>query len=272
MPVFKWVTLLLACCSSLALAVEPGEQVEYRKSVMKTLDEGVTAYRTAVQLGVPQSELAKHLRLLALTSSQISKAFEPRIDGGQAKPDVWRKWSEFSKRADSQSAKLMQLAESGAVGSLSGANSPENALGCDACHEAFRRPTARQASAAKKSSGSADSVEYRQQLMRVIDSQTSAIGQILSGTIPEDNFPSHLEVVSLTAELASREFEKGVAGGATLPRAWQEKARFLRMMQDFSGNAIKASRIARQDGKDAAAVTVIDALPCRQCHDVFRKK
>jgi hypothetical protein len=44
------------------------------------------------------------------------------------------------------------------------------------------------------------------------------------------------------------------------------------MMQDFSDNALKASRIARQDGKDAAAVMVIDALPCRQCHDVYRRK
>lgn len=118
----------------------------------------------------------------------------------------------------------------------------------------------------------ADPVEYRQQIMRSIDAQTSAIGQILAGTIPEDNFASHLEVVSLSASLAVAAFERGVPGGDTLPKAWQENVKFLRAMQEFSDNAAKAARIARQEGKDAAAVAVIDALPCRQCHDVYRKK
>jgi cytochrome c556 len=269
MRIMRWI-ILLACFSSVSGAVEPAEQIEYRKSVMKTLDEGLMAYQTATQLGVPQSEIAQHLRALALTSGQIKKAFEPRIEGGYAKPDVWKKWSEFSKRAESQSSKLMQLSTSAASGSLPGANELKTALGCVGCHEAFRQPAAKSATASR--TPATDPIAYRQQLMRVIDAQTSAIGQILSGTIPEDSFAVHLEVVSLTAGLATGAFERGTPGGDTLPRAWQEKTRFLRLMEDFSGNAIKASRIARQDGKDAAAVMVIDALPCRQCHDIYRKK
>jgi len=271
MRIGKWV-VLLACCSSIGWSVEPGEQIEYRKSVMKTLDEGVVAYQTALKLGAPQSEISRHLKSLALTSGQIKKAFEPRVEGGYAKPDVWKKWSDFSKRADAQSARLMQLSELAASGSLSGGNDPKTALGCSGCHDAFRQSSAKTASSATKAAQTADSIEYRQQLMRVIDAQTSAIGQILSGTIPEDNFASHLEVVSLTASLASGAFDRGAPGGEALPKVWQEKARFLRTMQDFSENAIKASRTARQDGKDAAAVMVIDALPCRQCHDVYRRK
>ena len=269
MRIAKWI-IFLASCSTVGWAVEPGEQIEYRKSVMRTLDEGVVAYQTAVQLGAPQAELAKHLRVLALTSGQIKKAFEPRVEGGYAKPDIWKKWADFSKRAETQNSKLMQLSESTAP--FSGANDIKTALGCGGCHDAYRQPVAKTANAARKVSGAIDSIAHRQQLMRVIDAQTSAIGQVLSGTIPEDNFVQHLEVVSLTASVASSAFEKGAPGGDTLPRAWQEKTKFLRMMQDFSDNALKASRIARQDGKDAAAVMVIDALPCRQCHDVYRRK
>ena len=271
MRIIKLITLL-ACFPPMTWAVEPGEQIEYRKSVMKTLDEGLVAYQTAMTLGAPHSEIALHLRVLALTSGQIKRAFEPRIEGGYAKPDIWKKWSEFSKRAESQSARLMQLSASAASAPLPTANDLKTALGCVGCHQTFRQPVAKSASDLRASSETAGSIQHRQQLMRVIDAQTSAIGQILSGSIPEDSFAVHLEVVSLTAGLATGVFQKGVPGGGTLPRVWQEKGRFLRLMEEFSGNAIKASRIAQQDGKDAAAVMVIDALPCRQCHDVYRKK
>lgn len=271
MRVLKWI-ILLACCSSLAQAVEPGEQIEYRKSIMKTLDKGVVAYQSAVQLGVPPAEIAKHLQVLAMTSGHIKKAFEPQVEGGYAKADIWKKWADFAKRADNQSAKLTQLSESVGAGRVLGANDLKAALGCAGCHESFRQPIAKTKSAVRKLGQEVDSIEYRQQLMRIVDAQTSAIGQILSATVPEDNFATHLEIVSITASLASSAFERGAVGGDTLPRAWEEKDRFLQMMQDFSGNALKASRIAQQDGMAAAAVMVIDALPCRQCHDVYRQK
>lgn len=127
--------------SYIASAIEPQEQIEYRKSVMKTLDEGVAAYRSAVELGAPSAELAKHLKLLSLTSGQIKKAFEPRVEGGRAKTDVWKKWPDFVKRAESQGTRLRQLSDSVASGAVSTKSIDLNAaLGCAGCHDAYRRP------------------------------------------------------------------------------------------------------------------------------------
>ena len=272
MRAIKWF-VLLACWPMISWSLELGEQIEYRKSVMKTLDEGVVAYRSALQLGASRAEIAKHLKVLALTSGQIKAAFEPRVDGGYAKADVWKKWADFSRRADTQSAKFAQLSELAASGVLSPINpDPTSALGCVACHNAYRLPVESRVASAPRSPAGADPVAYRQQIMRVIDAQTSAIGQILAGTVSEDGFASHLEVVSLMASVAFAAFERGPPGGASLPNVWNEKTNFLGAMQEFSDNALKASRIARQNGKDAAAVAVIDALPCRQCHDVYRRK
>ena len=63
MRAIKWF-VLLACWPMISWSLELGEQIEYRKSVMKTLDEGVVAYRSALQLGASRAEIAKHLKVL----------------------------------------------------------------------------------------------------------------------------------------------------------------------------------------------------------------
>lgn len=273
MDVSRWLLLVMLgmSASTTGFAVEAGEQIEYRKSVMKTLDEEMAAYRSAAELNAPPAVLAKHLKSLAMTSGQIKKAFEPRVEGGRAKGDIWKKWPDFMKRAESQALKLQQLSESaGAAGATAASIDLKSALGCSGCHEAYRNPLA--SGSPEVRTAGANPIDYRKQIMRSIDAQTSAIGQILSGTISDENFASHLEVVSINAGLANTAFERVAQGGDALPKVWQDHAKFLRTMQEFSDNAAKAAKIARQDGKDAATVAVIDALPCRQCHEVYRRK
>jgi hypothetical protein len=34
----------------------------------------------------------------------------------------------------------------------------------------------------------------------------------------------------------------------------------------------RVARLARENGKDAALAVVLDALPCKSCHDLYRNE
>jgi len=47
---------------------------------------------------VPDDNAIAHLEVLALAASMALKAFEPKVPGGEAKPEVWSNWADFAKR------------------------------------------------------------------------------------------------------------------------------------------------------------------------------
>ncbi len=65
-----------------------------------------------------------------------------------------------------------------------------------------------------------DAVEYREYLMNTLHEQSEALGQILSGAIPDDNAVAHMDQVALTAGLALKAFEAKVPGGEAKPAVW----------------------------------------------------
>ena len=117
-----------------------------------------------------------------------------------------------------------------------------------------------------------DVIDYRQHIMSTMDAQTAALGQILSTVIPDDNVVTHLEVIALASQQSLSSFEKKVLGGESLPEVWENWEDFSAKMNDFSEKITTAAALAREKGKDAAMGTILNALTCKQCHDVYRKK
>ena len=115
-----------------------------------------------------------------------------------------------------------------------------------------------------------DVVEYRQHIMKSLEQQTAALGQILSGAGPAENTVAHMQALASTASIALESFEPKVPGGAAKPEVWKDWTDFSRRMKEFADKSAEMAKIGREQGADQAALQVIEALPCKGCHDVYR--
>lgn len=113
-------------------------------------------------------------------------------------------------------------------------------------------------------------IDYRQHIMKTLNEQSAALGQILSTSVPGDNTGAHIQVIALAASLALKAFEPNVPGGEAKPEVWSQWPDFSKRMTDFAQKTAEMAKIAREKGNDAALVNVVDALSCKGCHDVYR--
>src|ERR1700733_4595292 len=63
--------------------------IDYREHVMNTLNEQSAALGQILSLSVPDDSFAAPLEAIALAASAALKSFEPKVPGGEAKPEVW---------------------------------------------------------------------------------------------------------------------------------------------------------------------------------------
>jgi cytochrome c556 len=113
-------------------------------------------------------------------------------------------------------------------------------------------------------------IEYRQHIMNALNAQAAALGEIMSYAIPDDNAVAHFQAIALTAKAALKAFEPKVQGGEAKPDVWNNWADFSKRMNDFVQNSEEVAKLGASQGKEAAMQRVLDALPCKSCHDVYR--
>jgi cytochrome c556 len=76
---------------------------------------------------------------LALAASIALKAFEQKVPGGEAKPEVWSNWADFSKRMNEFAQKTAAAAKDAHEhGKGAGLAQVTDALTCKKCHETYR--------------------------------------------------------------------------------------------------------------------------------------
>ena len=117
-----------------------------------------------------------------------------------------------------------------------------------------------------------DTIDYRQHIMKTLNEQAAALGEILSGAIPDDNAIAHMDALALTAATALKAFEPKVQGGESKPEVWSQWADFSKRMNDFAQKTAAMAKVAHEQGKDAGLANVMDALSCKKCHDTYRKE
>ncbi len=269
-PRAQAIVLLVLCWAPLPAGYAAGpDDVDYRQNVMKSLGAQVGALELVLDEQAPAQDLEHHLAALAATSAQILPAFEPPASGGNARGEVWEDWDDFSARATEQTKRLSALRDAAAVNELASARIRE-ALHCAQCHDAYRLDMPENKLETGDASGDA-TVVYRQHLMRAMDAQTAALGQILAWMVADRNFLLHLEALAGNARMSVGAFEPAVAGGKSLPQVWTDREDFAARMQALADGAGQTLEVARQLGKDAALVPLMDALTCDQCHDQYRR-
>jgi len=115
-------------------------------------------------------------------------------------------------------------------------------------------------------------IDYREHIMNTLNEQAAALGQILSGTIPDDNLVAHLETIALTASTALKSFEPKVQGGEAKPEVWSKWPDFSKRMNEFAQKTAEMAKIAKEKSKDEAVASALDALTCKSCHDEYRQE
>jgi cytochrome c556 len=117
-----------------------------------------------------------------------------------------------------------------------------------------------------------DVIDYRQLIMKQLDAEATALGMIVSGQIPPDALSLEAKSIANGAQAALKAFEPKVAGGEAKPDVWAKWPDFQKRMQEFAKKSAEMAKVS--ESGDVAAVTglMVEALPCKECHDVYRNK
>lgn len=115
-----------------------------------------------------------------------------------------------------------------------------------------------------------DVIDYRQHLMNTLDAQSQIIGQMLSGVTPDKRGVGALEIIALTAKLSKGAFEPHVEGGQSKPDVWTKHDDFSKKMASFVENSAHVAEMAKKSSFQETISIMIDALPCKGCHDPYR--
>lgn len=111
---------------------------DYRSHIMKTLGEQFAAINLITKGKAPAADLAPQAEVLSITAKAARIAFEPKVQGGEAKAEVWDKWDDFAKRLDDMIAAAADVAETAKSGGVAGVTPKLGSLGCKGCHDVYR--------------------------------------------------------------------------------------------------------------------------------------
>lgn len=119
-------------------AASDADAVAYRRHVMKTMGEQAAALGLVLQERGPAENVAVHARILALTAEAALRAFEPPVPGGEARPEIWQNWPDFTQRLKGLSRNAVALAETAQDQSLDEVRADVmKVLSCKSCHDAY---------------------------------------------------------------------------------------------------------------------------------------
>jgi cytochrome c556 len=117
-----------------------------------------------------------------------------------------------------------------------------------------------------------DVIGYRQLIMKELDAEAAALGMIVSGQVPPDALSQQAKAVALGAKSALNAFEPKVPGGAAKPEVWSKWDDFSKRMQTFAQKSEEMAKVSEKGNVQAVMELMIDALPCKDCHDTYRTK
>jgi cytochrome c556 len=117
-----------------------------------------------------------------------------------------------------------------------------------------------------------DPVLDRQLIMQALEDEAAELGNIAARLSPPDKMAERSRNVAKLARESYESFKPNVPGGAAKPEIWSNWADYSQRMEAFIANADKMTTAAEAGDINAVTELLVDALPCKQCHDVYREK
>jgi cytochrome c556 len=136
---FLAAPLLAMSLLPFASTADDQDVIDYRRHIMDTLQAQVAALGMIMSGAIPDDNAVAHMEIIAQAASTALKSFEPRVEGGDAKAEVWAQWDDFSARmrefAERTAAMATTAREQGKDEALLQAM---DALTCKQCHDTYR--------------------------------------------------------------------------------------------------------------------------------------
>lgn len=130
------VTLAL---TSPGAGADDQDVIDYRRHIMETLDAQVAALGMIMSGAIPDDNVVAHLDIIAATAATALKSFEPRVEGGEAKAEVWAQWDDFAGRMNEFAERTAAMAKTAHErGKDEALLQAMDALTCKQCHDTYR--------------------------------------------------------------------------------------------------------------------------------------
>lgn len=111
----------------------------------------------------------------------------------------------------------------------------------------------------------------RQQTMLQLNRDGELLGQIVAGLAPGAKLAETTRAIAKGAHDAVEDFRDMRPGGRAKPEVWSNNADFTQRMEAFARNADAMARAGETGNVGAVTALMIDAMPCKQCHDLYRE-
>lgn len=130
-----------------------------------------------------------------------------------------------------------------------------------------------QASGAVDSKAESEGIIFeRQQVMEQMGKDADVLGKIVAGQLPADRLAATAKAIAQGAHDSVDAFKQQVPGGHAKPEVWSNNADFSARMEKFATNADAMAKAAETGDMTAVMGMMVEALPCKECHDVYREK
>jgi cytochrome c556 len=117
-----------------------------------------------------------------------------------------------------------------------------------------------------------DPVMARQLIMQALDDDAEALGNIAARITPPTKMAEHARNIAKHAKESYESFKPNAPGGSAKPEIWTNWADYSKRMESFIANSEKMAKIAETGDVNAVTEVMVDAMPCKSCHDVYRAK
>ena len=133
------VAVMAMSVMPLVARADDKDVIDYREAIMKTLDEQTAALGMTISTQVDYELIVPHTEAIALAAKLAQKSFEAKVPGGDAKPELWANYADFSKRMDEFVKLTQDLADSAKTGGRPVVmEKMVPALSCKGCHDLYR--------------------------------------------------------------------------------------------------------------------------------------
>ena len=113
--------------------------IDYRRHIMETLKVQTAALGMIMSGAIPDDNVVAHMDIIAQTAATALKAFEPKVEGGDAKAEVWAQWDDFSARMNEFAERTATMAKTAhEKGKDEALLQAMDALTCKQCHDDYR--------------------------------------------------------------------------------------------------------------------------------------
>lgn len=111
----------------------------------------------------------------------------------------------------------------------------------------------------------------RQNIMMQMNDDAELLGEIVAGIKPVDDLERVTASLAQSAQASKEVFELHVPGGRSRDEVWTNREDYSRRMTEFAENTAQLAKLGEAGDVSAVASYLGKALPCKQCHDVYRK-